>query len=227
MVRFMEDASENSDYFVKLADLIEPYICDFRTVCDAGCGLGQLSRELGRRGYKVFACDISKTAIDYVKSQNYKNVTAVECNLTKWIPSEKFDAMIFNYFGMMDQVIDISKRCGKGPTLAIKKDYKIHRFSFGVNPIEGKMKVNAEQYLSEMGISFEKKNFGFEFGQPFRSIEDALLFFSIYSHDSDRSVINTENVLSRVIKSHICGFDYYLPHKKDSLLFVFDVSGGN
>lgn len=220
MVRFMKDASQNSDYFSYLADTLECYLSGCRTVCDAGCGLGQLSAELGKRGYQVTACDISKTAIEYVASCNYKNVTPVCCDLTKWTPDEKFDAIIFNYFGMIDQVLDISKRCCKKTSLVIKKNYNIHRFSFGINPIQGCMGVKTEDYLEQRGIKFEKATFSHEFGQPFKSPEDALLFFSIYSRDKDRSLINKENVRNKLEKSTIKGFEYYLPHKKDSLLFI-------
>ncbi len=220
MVSFMEDASENSDYFFKLSNVITPYLAGLRTVCDAGCGLGGLAKKLAQRGFSAFACDISENAIQYIKNENWKNVTPVCCDLQKWTPAEKFDAMIFNYFGSLSEVLDISSRCCKGVIIIIKKNYRFHRFSFEKNPIQQRADESAESFFEKHNISYEKKEIEFEFGQPFRSIEDAVKFFEIYSRDTNKSIISPENVRKKLVSSAIPGFKYYLPQKKSSLLFV-------
>ena len=222
IIRFMSDASENSDYFSKLADFIEPFFKGAKVICDAGCGLGQLSAELGKRGYKVYACDISHDAIQYIKNKNYKNVIPVECNLHEHDFEFSFDAMIFNYFGSLDEVLEISERCCSGVTVIIKKNYKFHRFSFSENRIQGKMNQSAEQYLLNHCIEFEKYEFEAELGQPFCNYEDAVEFFEIYSRDADKSLINRQNIMSRLVKSNIEGFEFYMPHKKPSLILVME-----
>lgn len=216
MIRFMEDASSYSDYFDRLADEIEPYLDGCRVICDAGCGLGQLSEKLARRGFVVYACDVSKSAVNYVKSRNMKNVHAVECNLKSWKFPEKPDAFIFNFFGSVEDALSISEGCKR--TIIISKNYKNHRFSIGRCPLDAK--PDTEKYLSEKKINYIRKDFNIEFGQPFGNIDDAVLFFRIYSKDENKEIINAENVKKRLVEIEDGKFKFYLPQKKAGTMFI-------
>lgn len=218
MIRFMEDASFYTDYFSKLCNLIMPYLSGCKNIIDAGCGLGQLSCEFGKMGLQVYACDLSESAIDYVKQADFKNVTAVHCNLENWTPPVKPDAVVFNYFGNNDQVLNIAEKLGAKKAVIIKKNYTNHRFSLQQHALEGR--ENIENIFEKNKIEYEKKEISLEFGQPFRNKEDALLFFNIYSRDSDRSIITFENISKRLEKANSEEYEYYLPQRKDSIVYL-------
>lgn len=219
-IRFMEDALKRSNYFEKLCKIIVPYLEGCKTVCDAGCGLGHLAAELGRLGFEAVAADSSEQAISYVKSKGFANVKPLECDLLSYTPQTPFDAMVFHYFGSIEQILSIGKAMCRGPLIVIKKNYENHRFSISENPLTGYTAKSAEQQLSERGIGYEKILFDCEMGQPFRSLEDAKEFFEIYSSDSDRSLLSLENIEKRLERTNDPLFPYYLPKSKPSAIFI-------
>ena len=221
MVRFMLDASSDTQYFENLASLIKPYIEHCRTVCDAGCGLGQLADVLSCVGFEVTGADISEKAINQVRK--LRSVKPLLCDLSNCESSLKWDAMIFNYYGRIDEIVSIAKKHCLKKVIVIKKNYRNHRFSFAEMPIKGYMNINTEDYLSEHGIKFTKTEFSSELGQPFRNIEDAVKFFEIYSRDEDRSLINEKNIRKRLVERKDDTFPLYMPHVKKSLVFVLDM----
>lgn len=221
-IAFMEDANSISTYYSDLVSLLLPYLENTRTICDAGCGLGHLAKELGLKGFETTACDISSNAISHIRKKNYLNVTPLECDLVNTDLPLSFDAMVFHYFGSIDEILNIGRKMCTGKLFIIKRAYKNHRFSFSENRIESHTAQDTEQKLTTLGIKYEKKDFTHEMGQPFRSLEDAKAFFEIYSKDKDRSLINEENILSRLKTTESTAFPYYLENMKESTLFVLD-----
>lgn len=219
MVRFMKDASAGSDYFSRLSDILRKYLAGCSSVCDAGCGLGQLSVELADRGYRVTSIDWNRTAIGFLEKGGRRNgIVPLCCDLNGYTPEVPFDAMIFNYFGSFEQILQIGRRCCSGKLIIIRKNYRFHRFSFSPMPIRSHTGPGIEQHLTSLGVPFETEDFGLEFGQPFRSLDDAVLFFQVYSNDPDPGVITLENVRKKLVATENPEFPYYLPHRKESKL---------
>lgn len=219
-IRFMEDALRRSSYFEKLSETIVPYLAGAREVCDAGCGLGQLSEALGRRGFRMTAADLSHNAIEYLKGKDYTNVFPLECNLLTMDRQQAFDAMVFHYFGSMEDILRIGRNLSKGPLVVVKRNYNTHRFSIGENRIQSHTAMTAEDYLQSQGISYEKMTLEEEMGQPFRTREDALRFFTLYSRDEDRSLITLENIVPRLEETGDKEFPFYLKKRKSSMILV-------
>lgn len=227
MIAYMDDASSYGDYFASLSSVILQYIQKDMTVCDAGCGIGQLSFALAPGVKKVTGIDRSESAIKFCEEK--KRISdapnaGFECkDLLNMSETQFFDVMVFNYFGRMEQIMEIARRHCRRTLIIIKKNYTEHRFSIGRNPIEDREVYGVEEYLKREKIAHRVRLFSHEFGQPFRSIEDALEFFNIYSRDPDKSVINIENVKSRLVKSTNPVFAYYLPHIRNSRIYIIDM----
>ena len=220
MISFMEDASDYGNYFSELASCLSGLLDASWTVCDAGCGIGQLSIALSPLVKKVVAIDRSVEATDYLKkrisSAGVSNVEVLAEDFDNLHAERRFDAMVFNYFGRMEQILDIAAKHCLRRVIIIRKVYTNHRFSFGTYPIE------QNPALLPNGMNHEVREFSCEFGQPFRSIGDAVRFFELYSRDEDKSVINEKNVRSRLVETGNPDFPYYLPHLKRSTIYVID-----
>ena len=226
MIGFMADASEYGDYFVELSKHLSSYLDRNWTVCDAGCGIGQLTLALSPYVEKVTGIDRSESAIRNLKeklaSEKLHNAHAVCADFDNLDSSFVFDAMIFNYFGRIEQILEIARRHCRKRIVVVKKNYTKHRFSIGSNPIEERNPDYVRDYLDSVGAKYTTELFAAEFGQPFRNIEDAVQFFSIYSRDNDRSLINPENVEKRLVETGKADFPYYLPHRRESVIFAIE-----
>ena len=60
-----------------------------------------------------------------------------------------------------------------------------------------------------------------EFGQPFRSFEDARRFFETYSKDADKTVITDEFLMERLMPGE-GDFPYYMPHRRKVAILTFE-----
>lgn len=220
MIRFMNDASKKTDYFKDLASLIFKEIGAASNVCDAGCGLGQLANELQTYYPCVTGIDINHDAIEFFNKNKNKEVKVIEADLNAYNPKVKFDLMVFNYFGDIKQIINIHKNCCCGKSVVIKRNYKSHRFSFERKPINSYNRETAVDYLIKNNISYKELSFVHEFGQPFKNLDDAVLFFNTYSRDEDRSIITKENVARRLTKTDDSTFPFYMQHTKESSILI-------
>ena len=226
MIGFMADASEYGNYFEELAKSLSVYLDKSWTVCDAGCGIGQLTVSLAPYVEQITGIDRSESAICSLKnklsSQKIENARALCADFENLDTSYCFDAMVFNYFGKMEEILEIAKRHCLKRIIVVKKNYTKHRFSIGNNPIDEKSADYVKSYLNKVGARYTTELFSSEFGQPFHSLEDALDFFSIYSRDKDRSLINLENIRERLMETGKTDFPYYLPHRRESIIFVIE-----
>lgn len=226
MIRFMEDASSYNSYFSLLARRLSSFIGKNKTVCDAGCGIGQLSLALSPYSKHVTGIDRSRDAIERCERKkavsDVPNVDFLCTDFDSLGESEVFDVMVFNYFGRMNGIMEIARRHCREKVIIIKKNYREHRFSIGRNPIPEGEFSDAQNYLRSENIPYTEDLFSAEFGQPFRSLEDALLFFSTYSRDADAGIVNIENIRRRLVETDNPEFPFYLPHMKDSTIYIID-----
>ena len=218
MVRFMRNASEYGDYYEKLALRIVPYLSGDSRICDAGSGLGYLSLALSPYVGQVTAVEKHPDAASVLRENCSKygisNVTAVCGEIDGVIPESPYDAMVFCFFGQIREILSLAKKQCKGDVFIFTRNYSRHRFSAGSHEtgMEGFRQIS--EYLAELGIASMEETFTLEFGQPFRDLEDARLFFERYSMDQDKSVLTEEFLLQRVEQTGREDFPLYMPHEK-------------
>ena len=228
MIRFMEDASEQTTYNDEIADVLRKQLKDTDRVCDVGSGLGYLSDALAPYVAHVTAIDRNGNAVEATKRRlerkNLTNVEAVTADAFIYKPERPFDAMVFCFFGQLDSVLRIAReQCdpAAGRIFVVTRNYSVHRFSVGRKPCGKGGADDMAETLEEQRIPFVRTDLSLEFGQPLRSLEDAMLFFKTYSRDDDPALITEEFVRSKVEKRDRPGFPYYLPHRREiSILFL-------
>lgn len=218
MIRFMRDASEYGTYYSELAKLLLPYLGNDSHVCDAGCGLGYLSLELAKAVGKVTAADINSDALDVLRENCTKfgisNIEAVCGDVFDMPQEKKYTAMVFCYFGEIETIAQRAFDMCSGPIFIFKRNYELHRFP--------EKSIRSEKYsyeyacciLNELGISYKSTELENEFGQPFKSVEDARLFYELYSLDGSKRVINDLLLLDRLEYTGRDDFPLYMPYTK-------------
>ena len=221
-IRFMVDACEYGTYHQQLATLLAPYLEGAERVCDVGCGLGYLSLELAKFVPHVTAVEVDKEAISVLRencaAREIGNISVLCQDAFSLDEAQQFDRMIFCVFGTVEEALSIAEKHCTGDVLMITRNEKHHRFSREQETLRDR-KYSFENKCYELrkrGIPFEAKEFALEFGQPFRSLEDAAAFYGLYSK---KGVLSEEELLARLEKTNRQDFPFYLP-KKSNLGFI-------
>lgn len=226
IIQFMCDASEYGTYHRDLACRISTFISGEDSVCDAGCGLGYLSLALSPYCKDVNAVDISPEALAVLKENicrvGCRNICVTEGDIEARPPKKPYDVMVFCFFGHMIEALRIAKAQCIGKVILIKKDWDTHRFSLSLKPLQGHTLEQTCAELTDQGIRFTCERFALEMGQPFRSLNDAVEFFRIYSNDEDSGYISDENVVGRLVREVSDDYPYYLPSLKKMGMIVLD-----
>lgn len=80
-----------------IVDFIRQTQIDKPEILDLGCGYGALNKYLTEGDYSFsLGVDISSTAIQMAKKQQYPNADFLAINIHNFTPAQKFDIIIFN-----------------------------------------------------------------------------------------------------------------------------------
>ena len=218
MVRFMRTASEYGDYHRRLVQRMRPALHSADHICDAGCGLGYLSLALAPYVRRVTAADRSEAALDVLRqncaARGIRNIDILSGELQPVPLAAPYDAMVFCFFGRMEEIAAVAKAQCRGTVFVFKKNYTSHRFSVGEHPAGWDSFRAGADWLTERGVPFEAETLEPEMGQPFRSMEEARQFFRLYSRDADKAAITDEFLRGRLAETGREDFPLYLPHKR-------------
>lgn len=227
-VSFMADACERTDFHEKLAALLAPYLKRTDSVCDAGCGLGYLSLALAPHVRHITAAERDDAALAVLRrelaARHIENVTPLCADVFTHRPAEPYDAMVFCFFGSMDEILSVAAARCRGTVIAVKRDQTGHRFTVTKQPLGGTHVVDAACRLSELGIPYELKRTAFRFDQPFRSWEDARRFFEVYRRRDDVSLITDALLRERLEETGDSEFPWRLPSLRPAGILVFDAA---
>lgn len=224
-VTFMRRAAEHSEYHAVLAKRIAARLSGRETVFEPGCGIGFLSLELAPYVASVVAADIDPLPLQVLRSKlqqsGITNVTVREQDAFSLAPQECFDAAVFCYFGMPGQILSFAKAHVLKDVFVVKRAYKTHRFAVTGAPIAGDSLDRMGMLLEERHIPFTKELLDLEMGQPFRDLDEARRFFSLYGQNEDASGFSDKQLLSRLVHTECEEFPYFLPAAKQVGLIHF------
>ena len=225
MIRFMRDASEYGNYNQVLLSKMMPYLEKDPHICDAGSGLGYLSLALAPHVRQVTAVEKHPGAAAVLEENCRKrvipNVISLCADMDSLPSQERYDAMVFCFFGRIPQILRLAKRHCRGRVFVFTRNYTNHRFSAGTHPTGWEGFPDLQSTLRELNIPAHAEVFEAENGQPLRNMEDARRFFETYSKDQDKSVLTEEFLQSKVIPTGREDFPLYLPHKRNLAFVTF------
>lgn len=127
-IAFLRDAAAMNRYYETVAEKVTPQLPENAHVCDAGCGIGELSLAL-----KPYC----------------RHVTARCGDVEALTPKEPYDAMVFCLFGRTEDTLRIARKQCRGKIFLVKSDYSHHRFSAG--------KVSLGEYTAGSAASASRR----------------------------------------------------------------------
>ena len=216
---FLQDAMACCGYYPALARRIAPYLPKQAHVCDAGCGLGGLSVALLPYCRHVTAVDRAAAPLENLRQRagHDPRLTVRQGDIRCLPPETPYDAMVFCLFGGTEEILDIAARQCGGTALVVRRDFRQHQFSSGVR-MAGHTAADMEQELRRRRLTCTLRRFTLEFGQPFRSVEDALAFFRLYSRDGTAPA--RQELEARLEPSPWPDYPLYLPNPKPLCLLA-------
>lgn len=217
---FMKDASEyNAGYYTALWQAVAAQLPTVpQNLCDAGCGAGYLSIEMAKHCKQVTAVDISvqATALLRENAAGLANLTVKTGDIYTLPPEVPYDTMVFCYFGKTPDILKIAKQHCRGTLVTVTRNYSQHRFSLQPKAFDRDTVAYCRSVLEAQDIPYTYAPCDLEFGQPFRSLEAAVGFFTLYGGTQ----ANAEAVLPRLQQTGDAVFPYYLPTVKKMGIFT-------
>ena len=100
IIRYLYTAADHSRYYQDLARQLGAFLRPEDRVCDAGCGLGLLSRALLPYCAHVTAVDRSPAAVAALRARGEDpKLSALTGDIRELPPRQPYDAMVFCLFG--------------------------------------------------------------------------------------------------------------------------------
>ncbi|MCI9431907.1 MAG: hypothetical protein HFF70_05675 [Oscillospiraceae bacterium] len=219
-IRFLRDAAANSNYYQQIARRAAAFFPRSARVCDAGCGLGELSLALLPYCRHVTAVDVCPAPVadlaDRLTAEQRARLEPVCGDVLAgrgW-----YDAMVFCLFGSMEEILSAVRTQCAGTAVAIKRDCAVHRFTAGGRDMTSHSAETAEALLRERGIPYRAETLELALDQPFRSVEDAEQFFRTYNPETAAS---PAELLRRLEPGPSPEFPLRLPNRKRLRLLAF------
>lgn len=228
-IAYMDDACRRTDFHRKLAAELQPYLRETDSVCDAGCGLGYLSLSLAPYVGAVTAVERDSQALAVLERElalrHIENVHPCCEDVFAHRPEKPYDAMVFCFFGSMDEILSVARSRCRGTVIAVKRDHRDHRFTVTKQSLEESHGVAAaEARLTELNIPYELKRTAYRFDQPFRNWEEARLFFETYRRRDDASLITDGFLREKLEPTGDAAFPWHIPVVRRAGIFVFQTS---
>ena len=150
------------------------------------------------------------------------NVTPLCADVLTYTPPVPFDAMVFCFFGSMEEILAAARRQCRGTVLAVVRDDVCHRFS-GAPRAPGRHSFGyACGVLDAHGIPYTAQRAALDFPQPFRTLEDARTFLTLYGGGAPAE----DDLRAKLISTGDPDFPWQLPGVRRFGIIAFTMKEG-
>lgn len=228
IVRFMEDAASVTDYFDVIARLCTRGLPLRSLVLDAGCGMGQLALSMAALGHTVHAVDKSVDAAAYAEryagESSASRVTVRQGDFFQVAAdAEPYDRMVFCLSARVEDAFSVARVNGAKSLMVINK---VNGCTGAVGDDNNRLPRPVVRdidrtlgILNERGIVCDVREMTLEFGQPFRTLDDAARYFSLFRTRSFPHGVTRGELLKILEPYGERGFAYYLPVERHLAMF--------
>ncbi|MGM0438631.1 MAG: class I SAM-dependent methyltransferase [Bacillota bacterium] len=235
---------KNCNYPQNVVTYIEDFLREDDTVIDIGTGIGTFALELAEIVNKVIAVDYSKEMLGYLEKlaekQNIKSKIITkrgDWNKIDFVNELEINSLITAYSGQevvgnKTSLQKMQKLINDYIFLFVPGEREKHSFSSDIlfNKLGREKREHrcnysdVERLLNDMKIDYNKKEFIYEFGQPFLDFKEAVDFFKFH-YDLENDEIKT---LKTFLKNHLKEKEDYLwiENKKRSVLYYWENKRG-
>jgi SAM-dependent methyltransferase len=230
-IRWFADASAFTGFHKKLAALLAERLPGKGTLADLGCGTGLVDFELAPRYEHAVCVDVCGEALESLRAgAAARGMTNIETRLADaGSLSELFDDVIAVFYGDAELIVKKLLQLAKAGFAAV-----VHASPDGkLGPEDYRLKKTdtaaaAAELLTDLGIEFTRTDVSLEYGQPFRTVEDAREFTRAYSDRPPDAAVD-EYLEKNLVVTGERDFPLYLPNEKFfSILSVLKrPDGGN
>jgi SAM-dependent methyltransferase len=238
IIRYMEDASRWTTYFSVVASAVRAVVPEGGTVCDAGCGMGQLSFEMAEFAGHVDAFDKNPNAIAYVnerlsrESIDMRRTISVHCrDYATYRPEQPYDCMVFSLSANVYEACRIAAQIGCSHAVVVNKIR-----SFDIHPLEQPIITpefdrpglvaahRSVEHLARRGILSQGSDMAIEYGQPFRTLSDARQYLRMFRSRTYPNGISDDELASILVTTGDGEFPFYLPITRHVGIVTIDIA---
>ena len=180
---FRQDSANYTRSYERLAEQAAAHLIPGSTVFEGGCGLGHLSVALGSRGYAVTGMDLSPLPLRFLRRNAAQEGVALDVrqgDVFALPENEVYDSAVFCFFGGVTETLAWAKVHCRDRLILFKKSWSTHRFTKDQEAVRKYTYPLTREELDQMGVPYKTEAFDVDMGQPFRSLPDAVRFFSLY-----------------------------------------------
>lgn len=228
MVRYMKDAYEYNGTHLTVGAKIAEWLPHDAHICDAGCGLGYLSLAMSTYFQKITAVDTASRPLDVLRDNirlnRIENIDVREEDIYTHAPEKPYDAMVFSMFGSAEENLKLAKAQCVGTVMMIFKNWETHRFAMKNRPIRKCTYGHSKAAFETLSIPYQTEMLKLEMGQPFRSREDAVAFYRLYSRESDTASIDFNTIKMKLSDNCSETFPYYSHMDREVGIFIVKTS---
>lgn len=218
-IRWYKDACEYewNNRNQLLADSIMKNLSKEVTICDLGCGIGGLSLALSPKVSKVIAVDQNPNALECLKESIHEkqihNIEVREGNYKTIDFDNKPDVTILCMAGgLLPHINEVLALTGQ-ELYFITGNSGYHHFKTSHKKKSFETTEQIKTCLEAKGLKYEEEILLTRFGQPFKSMEDAVLFMRSYNREENIEQIK-RHLLEKLEETQDKAFPYYYPCEK-------------
>jgi predicted RNA methylase len=194
----------------------------YKTMCDIGCGLGLVDLELYSMMERIDCVDINEAVIGKLKqSVEVRGIENIHARLEDvYNLSGSWDVIYMSFFGSreLEKFLPLCKKL----IAVVGKEAESELFPGKYRKMKKNTAEDTEKYLIENNIEYKITHREFEFGQPFKSMEEAASFVRSLSKEATDSEIN-EFLERRLTEITHPEYRFFMPRKKP--IGIFQLKG--
>lgn len=227
-IDYFISASEFTGFHEKLAGEIIPYLSREDDLIDIGCGLGLIDFEIANEVNSITAVDENELVIATISEEVIRrNVNNIHPKISdfKDIKENKWDIMLLSFFGEPDKYLRELMTTSKKRTILITHGEDYQQTNSKLLPLAKTIyATQLEDYFKSNDFNYLRKNIVMDFGQPFKSEEDATNFLESYALQTDpkERKRRIEEMLSKVEKTGDSQFPLFLPKERQISILVLE-----
>ncbi len=200
--RWFEDASAYTEYDKKLAHLLLPYLNGCKTVCDIGCGMALVDFELAPFINSITCVDydvnVVQNILKRIKATDTDNIQTICSDGIGLAGNDAYDAVMAIFHGDVERIglpyLSYAKR---------RLILVVHADAYGTTgPQNYRVRKccdigSTRTWLKSQGLKYQFQEAELEFGQPHRSLEDAIAYTKVFTKGAP------DEELEAYVKEHL------------------------